>query len=478
MNNDVNRREHPLEWSGEQLRQAAELVTERLARFLDSLPEQRVNDVEGAESLAREVLTPWPEAPRDFVDCIEFLFDRVFPRALNTTSPGYLAYVPGGGLPSAALADWIALTTNRYSGLWRAAPLAAAIETTVIRWFCDLVGFGNTAGGYLATGGSMANWSALVVAREQFLTGEIRRGVLYTSDQTHHSVVKAAVLLGIPRSQVRGIRTDTRGRMNVDVLRETLKADRQAGLQPFAIVGNAGTTNTGAIDPLPELADLAAAEGVWFHVDAAYGGFFLLTDRGRTALRGIERADSVTLDPHKGLFLPYGTGCLVVRDRSTLQRTFGLRGEYLTMTATLDEFPDFCDLSPELSREFRGLRVWLPVQCHGIAAFRQALDEKLDLAAELAARLRTYPELTVCDSSGLSIVPFHSSHAELAVANERTAALLQRVNAPGRVLLSSTTIQGRLILRACILSFRTHRDRVRECGDLIEQSLIREEKRG
>jgi aromatic-L-amino-acid decarboxylase len=234
-------------------------------------------------------------------------------------------------------------------------------------------------------------------------------------------------------------------------------------------VGSAGTTNTGRIDPLSELASFAEAEGLWFHVDAAYGGFFQMTERGRTRFAGIERADSITLDPHKGMFLPYGTGCLLVRDRALLRQAHQVQAEYLQDLAPEDEIPNFADYSPELSRDFRGLRVWLPLKLHGAEAFRDALDEKLDLAEWLYETLRDTPGFELPWEPDLTVVPFrYRPRAGDAEAFNRR--LLERINASRRVFLSSTIIDGRFVLRACILSFRTHRDRIEEAAEIIRDA--------
>lgn len=472
--------EFPLESGGVQFREQLALAAERIGVFLDTLGEQPASNLDRAEEFSHAVLTPMPKQGRPYEEILEQLFERVFPVALNTTGPGYLAYIPGGGLPDAALADVLSLITNRYPGLWTTAPVVASIELAVIRWFCNLVGFDSRAGGFLTSGGSLANWSALVLARECLLSDDFRRGVVYTSNQAHHSVDKAAMLAGLRRNHVIKVPVDEHLRVRVDALRDLIAADRSQGRLPLAIVAHAGTTNTGAVDDLNAMADLAAEENVWLHVDAAYGGFFLLTERGRNVLRGIERADSVTLDPHKGLFLPYGTGCLLVRDRARLRQVFAMRGEYMTATAASEEFVDFCDLSPELTRDFRGLRVWLPFQLHGSDVFQRCLDEKLDLARYAEEQLQAIDGVELVASSPLSIVTFrfHRPGWSESEANDRNRKLLKRINASRRVLLTSTMLDGRFVIRICILSFRTHRDRIDECLNLIREAAVSTKPRG
>jgi len=247
-------------------------------------------------------------------------------------------------------------------------------------------------------------------------------------------------------------------------MREAIAADRKAGFTPFLISGNAGTTNTGAVDDLTALADLARDEGLWLHVDGAYGGFFALTARGSIEMAGMDRADSITLDPHKGLFLPYGTGSILVRDARTLRRAHSHHAAYLPKMQKESGLVDFCEISPELSRDFRGLRVWLPFKMHGAGVFRRALDEKLDLARLAAAQLRLIPGIEVLAEPQLSLVAFRLAPkgVEPTALNDLNERLLARINARQRVFLTATTLEGRLTLRICVLSFRTHEDRMRE----------------
>jgi len=265
--------------------------------------------------------------------------------------------------------------------------------------------------------------------------------------------------------------------MDPSSLRDAVRADRAAGLRPFMVVASAGTTNTGAVDPIGALADLAGEERLWLHADAAYGGFFQLTERGRAAFAGIERADSITLDPHKGMFLPYGTGCLLVRDGRRLREAHDLHeADYLQDLADDEQTPNFADLSPELSRDFRGLRVWLPLKLHGLAAFREALDEKLDLARVLHEGIRDEPGLVIPWEPELSVVAFRLEPPGRAEGAETdpdaaTRLLLERINASRRVFLSSTMIDGRMFLRACVVSHRTHRDRIEEAMEIIRTAV-------
>jgi aromatic-L-amino-acid decarboxylase len=378
--------------------------------------------------------------------------------------PGYLAYIPGGGLPTAALAEFLAQGVNRYVGLWQPSPAVVQIEENVTRWICDVFDLPPaTSQGLLTSGGSIANLSAVVAARHAKLGEDFADGVYYVSAQTHASVTKAATIAGFSRRNLRIVPTDDQLRLDPAALDATVRDDRAAGLRPFLVVASAGTTNTGAIDPLDEVAGIAAEHGLWMHTDAAYGGFFRLTQRGRERFRGIERSDSVTVDPHKGMFLPYGTGALAVRDGEALRAAHYEGASYLQDLPPSGELPNYAEYSPELSRDARGLRVWFPLKLHGVAAFREALDEKFDLTDLLHERLAADPRIEIPWGPQLTVVPFR-----LAGADEETQReFLRRINAAKRVFLSSTTIEGRYVLRACIVSHRTHRDRIEECADIV-----------
>ena len=291
----------------------------------------------------------------------------------------------------------------------------------------------------------------------------------------HHSVVKAARLSGFSRESVVAIPTDDEYRLRGADLEGRIEADRRAGRRPFLVIASAGTTNTGAVDDLNGVADVAEREGLWFHVDAAYGGFFALTSRGRAAMRGIERADSVTLDPHKGLFLPYGTGALVVRDGDALHGAHSMFADYMPPMQDGRERIDFCEHGPELSRDFRGLRIWLPFKMHGAGAFREALDEKLDLARLAAEELKKIPGIEIVAPPVLSVTAFRlvEDGDDDDLANRRNEELLRRINRRGRVWLTATTLGGRFVIRICVLSFRTHEDRLREAIEIIREEVER-----
>jgi aromatic-L-amino-acid decarboxylase len=452
-----------LELSTGALRALVDAAVERVAAYVESLPTQPSADTEGGVELARSLVEPLPENGRAVDELLDLLFRRVVTKGFGTAGPGYLAYIPGGGILHAAVADFIADAVNRYVGVFAAAPGLAQIEANVIRWFCDIVGYPATAGGILTSGGSLANFSALVTARRELLPDDFLSGTLYASDQVHHSIAKAAILAGFPEENVRLTSSDGAFRIRMDTLAAQVAADRGAGKTPFLVVGSAGTTNTGAVDDLDALANFCERERLWLHVDGAYGGFFLLTEEGRRKLAAISRADSVVLDPHKGLFLPYGTGSLLVRNRDALRRAHALSADYMPPMQDDPALVDFNLMSPELSRDWRGLRVWLPIAMHGIGPFRRNLQEKLELARWATEELRTIPGIEILAEPQLSIAAFRLARPGLDgdAENAVNRAFLEAINRRKRVYLTGTMLGAKYALRICVLSFRTHMERMR-----------------
>jgi len=460
---------YPLEPNSAQMSEIGEAALAFVADHIRGLPDAPASDVEGFEALIDRFRAGPPEVGGELAPRLADL-DHAVSKSFNTAAPGYLAYIPGGGLYTAAIADFLALGVNRYVGLWAASPLLVQMEDSVVRWLCDLFGFPPESRGFLSSGGSMANFSAVVTARRAMLPEEFLDGVIYVTDQVHASVTKAAALAGFPKRSVQTVGTTPEHRMDVDALRVMVRDDRKDGLKPFMVVASAGTTNTGTVDPIAEIAEIAELENLWLHVDGAYGGAFQMTQRGSERFRGIDKASSVTFDPHKGMFLPYGTGALIVRDGAALRFAHQSQADYLQDLAPDSDLPNYSEYSPELSREFRGLRVWLPLQLHGVAAFREALDEKLDLARHVHESLSEIPGLEIPVEPDLSVVAFRLSSTG-ANDDELNRRLLDLINASGRVFLSSTVLDGRFTIRAAVLSHRTHLDRIDEAIDIIKSAV-------
>jgi len=451
---------NPLEPDPETLKRWTDTVVTYALDHVAGLSRMPSWDTEGADAVVRAMHEPVPEKGRALEDVLARL-DPAVTKSFNAAGPGYLAYIPGGGIPTAGLADLIACFTNRFVNATPPAPALAEIEKVTLGWLAQIMGMPDGANGVFTSGGSISNLAAIVAARVALLGEEFADGVMYFSEDTHACIPKAAKIAGFPERAFRRVPVDARRRLVVADLERMIADDKAAGRRPFLVVANAGTTNTGAVDPLPEMLAIARRHGLWAHADAAYGGFFRIAERGETLLPAIGDYDSMTLDPHKGLFLPYGTGVLLMRDPEALRRAHRSSAAYL-QDVTTDQPLGFTDYSPELSRDFRGLRLWLPFQVHGVAAFRAQLTEKLALARRAYDALRSEPLLAMVDEPQLSIVAFSArppaGHA--LDANAFGAELLRRVNARKRVFMSSTTIEGRYVLRICVLSFRTHEERI------------------
>ena len=368
----------------------------------------------------------------------------------NKSHGGDLAYIPSGGLYSGAVAALLASALHAFTGASFEAPALVALEESVLRWLASVIGLPPQTEGLLLSGGSLANQTAIACARDhgRFDAG---RSVAYLSERAHHSLHKALHLCGVPASCVRTIAANpATTRIDTGALTRQVERDRAQGRCPWLVIGTAGSTDSGSIDDLTALGAIATAAGAWFHVDAAYGGMFALTERGAERLRGIGAADSVTVDAHKGLLLPYGVAALLVRSPGALEHAHRAEGAYLRDVPRLPGLPHYFERGPELTRPFRGLLVWLPLQLHGVARFRHVLDRSLDLAAAAAARLRELPGIEVLLEPELSIVAFRDRGRD-----GDTERILAALNDCGRLHVSSTTLDDRTVIRLAFLHPRT-----------------------
>lgn len=368
----------------------------------------------------------------------------------------FLGYVMGSGEPAGAAADLLASVLNQNLTAWRSSPGGVTLERTVVRWLADAIGCRGFSGS-LTGGGSSANLMGLAMAREATAPANERggaAGVVYASAQAHMSIGKAVALLGLGRRNLRLLPTDDRARLRVDALERAIADDRAAGLAPVAVVASAGTVATGAIDPLGPIADVAARERLWLHVDGAYGALAAMVAPER--FEGLARADSLSLDAHKWLYQAVDCGCLLFRDREAARRAFSHTGDY-TRSFSADPLEGFAffEESMELSRRFRALRLWTSIQFHGMAAFRAAVRSDLEHARALADRVGREPALELLAPVELSAVCFR--HRFEDAADARNASLLEAVNARGRVYLSNATVRGAFALRACFVNHRTTR---------------------
>ena len=454
---------HPLEPDRELRTDLAEEVLAYINEWFDAAVTMEASgrplDAETLEGFRK----PPGEQGRELKEILEVL-EHAGVDGIYHPSGGHLSYIPNAGLYTAALADFLATGLNRYTGVATAAPGFVAIEHGVVDWLCSIFDLGESSSGLLLSGGSMANFTGIVTARTASLGDHFDQGVIYVTRHTHHSAAKAARLAGFRNDQVVTIEVDADLRMSVEALQRRITEDRASGHKPFLVIASAGTTDTGTVDPLDDIASLAATEGLWLHVDAAYGGFFQLTGRGKEILRGIERADTIALDPHKGLSIPFGVGALIAREEAHLVDAHLGRGAYLKDEDSYEGVRDIASLGPELSRPFRGLSVWLPLQLHGVSPFRDALDTALDIAQHGYEKVRDVPGVDARWEPDLSIVAF-------GFDDDRAGrAAMEAVNV-GRVHLSPTMIDGRFILRFAVLNRRTTVEHIDHAIDIIERTL-------
>ena len=458
-----------LELTPEAMLQMGESAVKAVVDHIINLPSAPRSNLENSAEIVRSLREPSPEKGTDFESLLYFFMNKVIPVSINTPHPAYLGYIPGGGLYPSAIADFLGAATNRFTGAWFAAPAAARLEANVLEWFAQWMGYPESARGILTSGGSLANFSGVVAARKHLLGDDISRGILYASNQTHHSVMKVAFLAGIPERNIRLLDVDKNFRAIPDEFEKAIKKDEKNGMKPFFLVGNAGTTNTGTVDPLSELADIATKYGLWYHIDAAYGGFFNICEEGKKILRGLERSDSIVLDPHKGLFVPYGSGSLLVKDGELLRRAHILTAEYLQDHTTPEGEFNASEYSPELSRSYRGLRVWLPLKLFGVKAFRENLAEKLHLTIWMYQRFLEEPGFECVAVPDLSVIAFRY-HPQKGNVDTFNRQLLEKIVKSQKLFLSSTLLDGEFVIRVCILSFRTHQPEVEEAFEIIKNA--------
>lgn len=439
-------------------------------------PPGRVVTSDDPASLLERVSGPPPEGPEPFDAILTSLERDVLPYVARISHPGYLAFIPGEGTWPGALGDLVASALNLDSCWWLGASGPATLELVVLDWIRSWVGYAEGAAGMLVSGGSAANLTALACARESLLGSMTGDAVAYMSDQSHVSLAKGARALGFRPDRVRVLASDALGRMRPQALAAAIAADRGAGLRPLVCVANAGSTSVGAIDPFAELATICGEQGVWLHVDGAYGAFACITDRGRRALAGLELADSITLDPHKWLYQPVEVGALLVREGSQLRRAFEVSHDYLHEVETNVREVNFSDLGLQLTRTCRALKLWMSIRYFGLAAFRDAIDRCLDLAEHAQRRIESSSRLELVTPASLGIVTFRRRLEDVAdadVPDDLSSEVAAAVTESGDVFVSTGEVAGRRMIRLCILNHSTTREVVDRAIDLCESVEVR-----
>ena len=414
---------------------------------------------------------PITDDPKSLEHLLPLLKENVDNIGLNPAAGGHFGYVPGGGVFPSALGDYLAAVSNRYAGIFFGSPGAVRLENQLIRWMCQMVGYPEGSLGNLASGGSIANLIAITTARDfkHIKSKDVENAVIYMTPQVHHCVNKALRIAGLREAQIHYVPMDAHFRMDAEVLRSMVQSDLQNNLKPFLVVASAGTTDTGAMDPLDKIANVAQEFDLWFHVDAAYGGFFMLVDKFKPRFKGIERSDSVAIDPHKGLFLPYGIGAILVKNVEAAFNAHNYVANYMQDALKLAEELSPADLSPELTKHFRGLRMWMPLHLLGLAPFKAALAEKVWLCRyfyekiqELGFEVGPYPDLSIM------IYRYKPEQGDVNMFNEK---LVEYVQQDGRVFLSSTKIEGEFWIRLAVLCFRSHLREVDLCLEILAEGV-------
>jgi aromatic-L-amino-acid/L-tryptophan decarboxylase len=436
-----------------------------------------INSLKDANAFSGEQPTPNAMAlsneKKSLSDILKLYDNEVEAKGIKPASGGHIGYIPGGGIYTSAIADFIADVTNEYVGMHFSCPGGVAIEHVLLDWMKDIFGFPKSAIGNLASGGSIANLIALTAARDKYgiKNSVIEKSVIYTSPQVHHCIQKALRIIGLEDVRLNYLELDENSRIIAEDLQKKIEEDKALGLNPFLVIASAGTTDTGAIDPLQNIGKIAKSNNLWYHVDAAYGGFFILVDAKKEVFNGIEMADSLVIDPHKGMFLPYGLGAVLVKDKQAVYKSNVYRASYMQDAVASKSPVNPADVSPELTKPFRSLRLWLPLQLHGIEPFIACLEEKLLLTTyfresllNIGFKLGPEPDLSV------SYFWYPSKTVDENTFNEK---LMQEIHRDGEVFLSSTIINGKFVIRMAILSFRTKLHTIDKAVAMIDRARVK-----
>jgi glutamate/tyrosine decarboxylase-like PLP-dependent enzyme len=453
-----------LQFTGAEMRSLGYRIVDQIVEHFETLAEKNVMRVSPRAELETRLREPLPEQPTDVQALLDQLQRDVWSNIGHVQHPRFFAFIPGPSNFVSVMADALAAGFNPFAGNWLEGSGTSQIELVTIDWLREMCGLPETAGGLFVSGGSMANLTALATARRAKLENRSENAVVYFSDQTHNSVEKGLRVLGFAREQIRKLPSDEDFRLPLEPLRQAVTEDRANGRQPFCVIANAGTTNTGAVDPLSELADLCLQEDMWLHVDGAYGAAACLSERGKKLLAGIERADSLSLDPHKWLFQPFEIGCALVRDARLLKKTFHTMAEYLEDTKRAeDEEINYYDYGVQLTRGFRALKLWLSIKTFGAAAFREAIDHGFELAEFAESVLRQSERWRIVTPAAFGIVTFRfvaEDRSEVEI-NEIHRRMVELMAADGFAFANSTSLRGQTVMRFCTINPRTTGEDVR-----------------
>jgi glutamate/tyrosine decarboxylase-like PLP-dependent enzyme len=464
-----------LQLSTDEMRSYGYRIVDILVDHIDALPGKFPTRKSDRATLEKRLGGP---PPRDGVGgsaALDLFEQDVLSSMMHPDHPRYFAFVPGPGNYVSAMADALASGFNIFSGTWLEGSAAAQVELVTLDWLIQACGMPDTAGGSFVSGGSMANLTALAIARQVKISGDMTNSVVYASDQTHSCIARGMRVLGYKPDQLRVIPTNSDFQLDVGKIFQAVEEDRRSGLIPFCIVATAGTTNTGAIDPLEEIADLCEAENIWFHIDGAYGAPAVLTERGQRLLKGIDRADTLVLDPHKWLFQPYEMGCLLVRESNWFGKTFSIVPEYLEDAETDADEVNFWERGVQLTRRFRALKFWLSVQVFGWEAFVRAVAVGFQSAEFVEEYVQDLDGWRVVTPAQLGIVTFRYEHPDMDEEqnSKLNRVLIKDIITDGTAMVTSTVLRGRTVLRMCTINPRTSTEDLKMTLDRLNEFAIK-----
>ena len=445
--------------------EVAEKALKYIDRFIDLIPSSKAY-AEGNCDLLRTQKVE--ESGKSFERLLELIRTEVNHIGINSASGANFAYIQSGGIWVSAIADMLAAAGNKYAGVYYSGPGAVIVENQMIQWLCSIVGYPSSAHGNLSSGGSVANLIAIQAARDAhgINSTNVKKSVIYFTEQTHHCIQKALHTTALGEAVHRIIPLNSNYQMNVEALQDVMVEDEKKSLRPFLVIATAGTTDAGAIDPLDKIADICSEHKAWYHIDAAYGGFFVLVDQFREKFKGIDHSDSLVLDPHKSMFLPFGIGAVLVRNGNLLLTSNSYGASYMQDSYGHEEISP-ADSGPELTKHFRGLRMWLPLHLYGVNVFRANLEEKIllcrhfhDEIGKMGFETGPFPELSI------TLFRFPAKDN-----NEFNKCFLDAIRKDGRCFFSSTMIDGEFWIRCAVLNFRTHLREIQFALDIIREKL-------
>ncbi|WP_272148648.1 pyridoxal phosphate-dependent decarboxylase family protein [Tenacibaculum aiptasiae] len=449
-------------------------IVDLIAEHWDTLNDKKPVTSASREEMDNLFLQEAPDKGTNANEVLDFVMNNVMTYSNVISHPKSYSFVPGPSNFISTMADSLATGFNVFSGGWIVSPAAAELEIVTMNWLLKMFNFPvKKGGGIFTSGGSMANLTALVTARRIKCGDDFSKAVIYLSDQAHSSNIKAIRVLGFKKEQIRILPTDIEFRISINKLKNAIAKDRLEGLEPFCFIASAGTTNTGTVDPLDEIADICEEENLWFHIDGAYGGAAILSEKGAKALRGIERADSLTVDPHKWFYQPYEIGCLLVKDASWLSNTFSEKPEYLRDIEGNESEINFYDYGVQLTRRFRALKFYMSIKTYGLDTFKEAVTYNIQLADDVEKLLRKSRNWEIISPATLAVINFRYNPIGLNFSEPEIDALNQeisrRVMESKEALLVTTILNKQVVLRMCLINPKTTMDDVKETLLLCNQ---------